>query len=290
MKSIIAIALISLAFCGFINQEEVDFLKANAPFEVYEPEENPFRDYTEEQIRDLFTVQLEYPEGIEVEEEEDDAPESFDFRTQWPDCVGEIRNQASCGSCWAFSGAVAFQQRLCIAGGDKVVLSPQDSVSCDKANLGCQGGYLPRTWNYYKTTGLVTENCFPYTSQKGTVEACITECKDGSEWKKYKISDYSSFRGVNAIRKEILENGPVQTGFTVYNDFMSYKSGIYKHVSGSALGGHAVIIIGWGVEEGVEYWIAQNSWDKNWGENGYFRIKTGECGFDSNAYAGTPIV
>ena len=106
MKSIIAIALISLAFCGFINQEEVDFLKANGPFEVYEPEENPFRDYTEEQIRDLFTVQLEYPEGIEVEEEEDDAPESFDFRTQWPDCVGEIRNQASCGSCWAFSGAV----------------------------------------------------------------------------------------------------------------------------------------------------------------------------------------
>ena len=92
----------------------------------------------------------------------------------------------------------------------------------------------------------------PNTSQKGTVEACITECKDGSEWKKYKISDYSSFRGVNAIRKEILENGPVQTGFTVYNDFMSYKSGIYKHVSGSALGGHAVIIIGWG----VEYWIA----------------------------------
>ena len=45
---------------------------------------------------------------------------------------------------------------------------------------------------------------------------------------------------------------------------MSYKSGIYKHVSGAALGGHAAIIIGWGVEEGVEYWIAQNSWDKNW--------------------------
>ena len=210
MKSIIAIALLSLSICGFINKEEVDFLKANAPFEVYEPEENPFRDYTEEQIRDLFTVQLDYPEGIEVGEEEDDAPESFDFRTQWPDCVGEIRNQASCGSCWAFSGAVAFQQRLCIAGGDKVVLSPQDSVSCDKANLRCQGGYLSRTWNYYKTIGLVTENCFPYTSQKGTVEACITECKDGSEWKKYKISDYSSFRGVAAIRNEIVAHGPVQ--------------------------------------------------------------------------------
>ena len=124
MKSIIALAFISLAFCGFINEEEYTFLKNNAPFEVYAPEENPFKDYTEEQIKDLFTVQLEYPEGVEVEEEEvNDLPESYDFRTEFPDCKGEIRNQASCGSCWAFSGAVAFQQKLCIAGGDKVVLS-----------------------------------------------------------------------------------------------------------------------------------------------------------------------
>lgn len=293
MKSIIALAFISLAFCGFINEEEYTFLKNNAPFEVYAPEENPFKDYTEEQIKDLFTVQLEYPEGVEVEEEEvNDLPESYDFRTEFPDCKGEIRNQASCGSCWAFSGAVCLQERFCIAssGAVNVVLSPQDSVSCDSGNMGCNGGYLPRTWAYYKSTGLVLDSCFPYTSGSGSVESCITECKDGSEWKKYKVSTYSSFKGVSAIKQEIYTNGPVQTGFTVYNDFMSYKSGIYKHVSGSALGGHAVIIIGWGVEEGVEYWIAQNSWDKNWGKNGYFRIKTGECGFDSNAYAGTPIV
>ena len=82
MKSILALALLSLAFCNIFNGELNDYLKVHAPFEVYEPEENPFRDYTEEQIKDLFTVQLEYPEGIEVEEEEDDVPESFDFRTQ----------------------------------------------------------------------------------------------------------------------------------------------------------------------------------------------------------------
>ena len=81
MKSFVIIALISVSLCGFITQEEVDVLRTFAPFEVYDADENPFKDYTEEQIRDLFQVQLDYPEGIEVEEEPIEAPESYDFRT-----------------------------------------------------------------------------------------------------------------------------------------------------------------------------------------------------------------
>ena len=82
--------------------------------------------------------------------------------------------------------------------------------------------------------------------------------------------------GENAIKTELINNGPVHTGFTVYQDFMNYKSGIYKHVSGSSLGGHAVVIIGYGVSNGTKYWICQNSWGANWGENGFFRIKIGD--------------
>ncbi len=52
-----------------------------------------------------------------------------------------------------------------------------------------------------------------------------------------------------------MKNGPVQTAFTVYEDFPTYKSGVYKHVSGSALGGHAVKMVGWGVEDGTPYWL-----------------------------------
>ena len=121
MKSVIILALISISLCGFITQAEVDELRTLAPFEVYD--ENPFKDYTEEQIRDLFQVQLDYPEGIEIEEDPIEAPESYDFRTKYPKCKGTIRNQESCGSCWAFSGAVAFQQRICIKKGDVIVLS-----------------------------------------------------------------------------------------------------------------------------------------------------------------------
>jgi cathepsin B len=80
----------------------------------------------------------------------------------------------------------------------------------------------------------------------------------------------------------------METGFTVYQDFMNYKSGVYKHVSGNVLGGHAVKIVGWGQENGTNYWICANSWGTSWGENGFFRIAWGQCGIDSAVYGCAP--
>lgn len=76
----------------------------------------------------------------------------------------------------------------------------------------------------------------------------------------------------------------METGFTVYEDFMSYKDGVYKHKTGNALGGHAVKIVGWG--DG--YWIVANSWGTGWGMKGFFNIAFGECGIDSAVYACAP--
>jgi len=70
----------------------------------------------------------------------------------------------------------------------------------------------------------------------------------------------------------------METAFTVYEDFMSYSSGIYEHVTGKELGGHAVKLLGWGVDDGVEYWLCANSWGPTWGMDGTFKIKVGECG------------
>jgi len=80
----------------------------------------------------------------------------------------------------------------------------------------------------------------------------------------------------------------METGFDVYSDFMNYKSGVYKHTTGYLEGGHAVKILGWGTEGGVNYWICANSWNTSWGEQGYFRIAFGECGIDSAVYACVP--
>merc|ERR1712029_650547 len=86
--------------------------------------------------------------------------------------------------------------------------------------------------------------------------------------------------GETGVQKMIMSGGPVETAFTVYSDFENYVSGIYHHVSGSMAGGHAVKIVGWGVESGTKYWKIANSWNPHWGEKGYFRIKEGDSGVD----------
>jgi len=94
------------------------------------------------------------------------------------------------------------------------------------------------------------------------------------------------FRSTDQIKSDLSTKGPVTAAFTVYSDFPTYTSGVYKHTSGSALGGHAVKIIGWGVEGGEEYWLVANSWNDSWGDKGLFKIAFGECGIDSQCSAG----
>jgi cathepsin B len=103
----------------------------------------------------------------------------------------------------------------------------------------------------------------------------------------YKAKAVQSAGSPTSIKNLIAAGGPVETGFTVYEDFFAYKSGIYHHVSGGVAGGHAVKIIGWGVEAGTNFWIVANSWGTSWGINGTFKIKQGDCGIDQAVYGVT---
>jgi cathepsin B len=280
-----------------ITKEHVEKLKKTAPFEVYEWESHPFKGLSGEEIKaklGLFGVfyhdEAPLPEGPAI----NGLPENFNSADQWPDCIHPIRDQQSCGSCWAFAASEVLSDRTCIAtsGNTNVILSPQDLVSCDKGDLGCNGGYLNRSWDYLVKTGIVADDCYPYTSGKGQTGSCSIsagKCATGAKgtYKKYFASSYKSFPNTNAIKEDIVKNGPVETGFTVYQDFMSYKSGIYKHTTGGVLGGHAVKIVGFGVENGTQYWKVANSWGPSWGEQGHFRIAIGNCcNFDAQIIAG----
>lgn len=94
------------------------------------------------------------------------APDSFDAREQWGDWIHPIRDQAQCGSCWAFGATEALSDRFAIAsqGSIDVVLSPQDMVSCDTIDYGCSGGYLYFAWYYLTNTGTVADTCVSYKS------------------------------------------------------------------------------------------------------------------------------
>lgn len=217
------------------------------------------------------------------------VPSSFSAQDQWGSLILPVRDQADCGSCWAFGVAETFGDRLGIVNGkSQGVFSPQDLVSCDtNKNQGCNGGYLDVAWNYAVKTGLALDACLPYTSGNGKTAKCPSQCSNGSSIVRTKAKSAAAV-SVSNFQNELYTNGPFEVAFNVYTDFVNYKSGVYTHKSGKLEGGHAVLLTGWGTENGVNYWLIRNSWGPNWGINGYFKIRRGgnECGIESNGYAG----
>jgi len=151
--------------------------------------------------------------------------------------------------------------------------------------MGCNGGNLPYVWQYMESNGIPTDSCDPYVSGSGNSHTgeCSHQC---SNQEFYTATNIGGFYSNNDIKMSIMQSGPVQTGFTVYQDFMSYKSGIYTHQTGSQLGGHAVKIVGWGEQDGTDYWIVANSWGPTWGMEGFFNIATNQCGISDDVYVG----
>ena len=273
-----------------ISKAFTEYLKKTVSWEVVDYEDNIFKDWTVGDSRQFLIPYF----GKKVMVESDasfNAPENFDPRKEkWANCIHPIRNQGKCGSCWAHGATETLSDRFCINGKD-VILSPQDLTSCDTHASGCQGGQIDEPFRWMTTYGVVTDGCFPYVSGDGHVPPCAKKCENGETFIKYKCKP-GSIIDVNSVAKEkeeLYTHGPLNTGFNVYEDFKYYKSGIYEHKAGKYLGGHAVKVIGYGVEGGVSFWICSNSWSETWGEQGFFKIKIGQCDIDGGI-ACTPLI
>jgi cathepsin B len=216
-------------------------------------------------------------------------PDSFDARQQWGDLILPVRDQGDCGSCWAFAVAETTGDRVGIVNNaSNGVYSPQDLVSCDTGDYGCDGGYVDVSWQYVLVNGLALDACIPYVSGDGSEPPCPSTCTNGSAIVRTKAKTVFPVPYSN-MQTELYANGPYEVAFSVYEDFMNYQSGVYQHKTGGLLGGHAVKVIGWGTDGGLPYWLVQNSWGTGWGLQGYFEILRGsdECGIEDDSYAGT---
>jgi cathepsin B len=110
---------------------------------------------------------------------------------------------------------------------------------------------------------------------------CLSNCTNPSynvpytTDKKFGNTSYSIAKDVAQIQMEIFKNGPIVAVYAVYEDFLHYKTGVYVQTTGMYIGGHAVKVIGWGNENGLDYWLVVNSWNTDWGNNGFFKILRG---------------
>jgi C1A family cysteine protease len=213
------------------------------------------------------------------------APAAFDWRNVGgQNYVTPITDQGGCGSCVAFGTTASVEAKYRIQRGNpglSVDLSEASLFFCvgPASGASCAGGWnMTPAFDGYKNTGVPDEACFPYTDHQ---QAC-SQCGDW-QGRATKITGWHTITSAADMKTWISTNGPLATCFTVYNDFYSYTSGIYKHVVGGVVGGHCVCVVGYNDNPG--YWICKNSWGTGWGEAGFFCIAYGECGIDSTMWA-----
>eukprot|EP01059_Diplonema_ambulator_P035673 TRINITY_DN84_c4_g1_i1.p1 TRINITY_DN84_c4_g1~~TRINITY_DN84_c4_g1_i1.p1 ORF type:complete len:362 (+),score=134.68 TRINITY_DN84_c4_g1_i1:82-1086(+) len=216
-----------------------------------------------------------------------DNTTDFDWRTKG--AVTGVKNQGQCGSCWTFGTTGDIEGTWFLAGNKLVSLSEQELVACDKTggNLGCDGGLQEKAFAYViKKGGLASEEQYPYTSGIGIGGLCHTDkmypvSANISSW--YQVSKSAS--GEMDMKTQLPKVGPITIGINA-GPMQDYKKGIDnpKICNPQSLD-HAVLVVGYGVESGTQYWTIKNSWGTDWGEEGYYRIVMGEnkCGLANDA-------
>jgi len=227
-------------------------------------------------------------------------PRALDWRDDnGRNFVSPIRNQGQCGSCYVFASMAMLESRMrLMANTTSKIFSPQDVVSCAEYAQGCDGGFpYLIAGKYAEDFGVVEESCYPYLGHD-------TKCEERPGCTRYRATKYEYVGGYfgNCNEDELMMNlatyGPVAVAFEVTSEFQGYKRGIF-HTTGIQdlynpwiIVNHAVLVVGYGVEDGVKYWIVKNSWGPYWGENGFFRIRRGtnELGIESMGVSSLPLM
>ena len=224
------------------------------------------------------------------------APTSYDWRNQGR--VSPIKDQASCGSCWAFATVANLEGLYYANKGVMKTFSEQMLVDCDTQDSGCNGGLMQYAFNWIKSNGgIMYDTDYPYVGVEQTCKSDKTKYADfkvtgykklGSTWSTWSCVDEDE------IKEFLYETGPLAVALNA--DYLSsYTGGIVDYTSSkcpySGIN-HAVTMVGYGTDSSssMDYWIVKNSWGKDWGESGYFRIRRGNGTCGINCYITTATV
>lgn len=203
---------------------------------------------------------------------------SIDWRQKG--VVNKVRNQGQCGSCYSFSAISSLESAVALKHHYLPEFSEQQIVDCatDYGNFGCEGGLPDSVFKYVKVNKLCNRSQYEYTASEGECLVSGLHCKN--DWSLTKIVDIPSNE---TYMQYWVSRQPISIGIEADKTiFQFYSKGIIRGNCGTSID-HAVVIVGFGQENGVPYWIVRNSWGEGWGEGGYVRIERNKnvCGISA---------
>jgi|ERR1711887_41571 len=215
------------------------------------------------------------------------APEAKDWRKE-DGVVSAVKNQAQCGSCWAFSATGSLEGQMMLKKNKKVSLSEQQLVDCaggSYGNHGCSGGLMGYAFAYIKDVGgIESEAAYPYKARQMT-------CKADKSKYVASVTGYKRLpRGSEeALKQAVAEVGPISVAIQATRTMQLYRGGVMvdRTCSPTRLN-HGVLAVGYGHDEssGLDYWIVKNSWGGSWGEAGFIKMARNHrnmCGIATQA-------
>ncbi|KAH3713020.1 procathepsin L-like [Dreissena polymorpha] len=251
---------------------------------------NQFGDMTAEEVRSTMFGYRQQSNQLSTSNFHSNLtalPASVDWKAKG--YVTAVGNQGQCGSCWAFTATAALEGLNKKVTGKLVALSVQNLMDCSskQGNQGCSGGLMDQAFTYVKVNGGIdTDASYPYNqSQPGSYKCRYNKAQIGAKCKGYVDLPRDN---ETALQYAVAEIGIISTAIDAsHTGFMYYKSGVYDEPACNPDQiDHSLAVVGYGVENGVEFYNCKNSWGTEWGEAGFVKVvrnKNNQCGIATEA-------